>query len=138
MRRPPLTQRSELYRRTGGHRPRRQSKPRRLNVFFNNEWQKGRYLQVENLGFVEACEQRGIDVVKPQALFTSHLPEDPEEVPEGFDQSDSTIKGEITSEVDHPHFHERPVRDYTDFHASFPLHHELDCAKVLFKAVEVR
>lgn len=137
MRRPPLKERSPLYRRTGGHRPKQQTKPRRVIQRFNNEWQKGRYLEVENLGFVEACQQRGISVVKPQALFTSHLPEDPEALPEGFDEIEPTIKGEITNEVDHPNFHERPIRDYNPLHHSFPQRYELDCAKVLLKAVEV-
>jgi len=112
-------------------------KIRRVTQRFNNEWQKGRYLQVENLGFVEACQQRGINVVQPQDLFTSHLPEDPERVPEGFDQFEPTVKGEITNEVDHPHFHEQPIRDYNPLHHSFPLRYELDCAKVLLKTVEI-
>ena len=73
-RRPPLKERSVLYQRTGGHRPPRPIKTRAATKYFNNEWQKGRYLQVENLGFVEACEQRGIQVLKPEAIFTSHLP----------------------------------------------------------------
>ena len=74
VRRPPLKERSVLYQRTGGHRPPRPIKTRAATKYFNNEWQKGRYLQVENLGFVEACEQRGIQVLKPEAIFTSHLP----------------------------------------------------------------
>jgi len=124
-----------LYQRTGGHRPPRPIKTRNATKYFNNEWQKGRYLQVENLGFVEACEQRGIQVLKPEAIFTSHLPVDPEPVP--TDLGEPTVKGPFSSEQEHPYFHERPIRDYSLNGKSFPNQMELDCAKLLLKTVEV-
>jgi len=111
-------------------------KPRCVTKAFNNEWQEGRYLQVENLGFVEACQERGITVCQPKDIFTSHLPIDPELVPEGIDQIEPLVKGPIQTEQEHPHFHERPIRDYSVI-VGFPKLMQLECAKVLLKAVEV-
>lgn len=136
-RRPPLKERSALYRRTGGHRPTQMPKPRCVTKAFNNEWQKGRYLQVENLGFVEACQERGITVCKPEDIFTSHLPIDPENVPEDLHHIEPLVKGPIRTEQEHPYFHERPIRDYSTLAIGFPKGIQVECAKVLTKAVEV-
>ena len=40
----------------------RPNKPRKYVRLWNNKWQEGRYLEVENLGYVEACKERGIKV----------------------------------------------------------------------------
>ena len=37
-------------------------KDRKYVRLWNNKWQEGRYKEVENLGYVEACEERGIKV----------------------------------------------------------------------------
>ena len=41
-------------------------KARKYVRLWNNRWQEGRRREVVNLGYVEACEERGINVVGAQ------------------------------------------------------------------------
>ena len=38
-------------------------KERKYVRLWNNRWQEGRLRDIENLGYVEACEERGIQVL---------------------------------------------------------------------------
>jgi len=127
VRRPPL----EVPRKGPG--PKGPGKTRVVNTFFNNEWQENRYLTVKNVGLVEACQQRGIQVVKPEELFTPHLPEDPT-VSEDFEPPEPLIKGPYYNERDHPHFHERPAHCF-NAKSLFAQGQPLECAQVLLKTV---
>ena len=42
------------------------NKPRKYVRLWNNAWQKGRFVEVENKGYVEACKERGIKVMEPK------------------------------------------------------------------------
>ena len=44
-------------------------KDRKYVRLWNNKWQEGRYKEVENLGYVEACEERGIKVENIEVNF---------------------------------------------------------------------
>ena len=46
-------------------------KARPYERLWNNRWQVGRLREVENLGYVEACEERGINVVNAKVINTS-------------------------------------------------------------------
>ena len=128
-RRPPVT-----FKRAG-HGPSRDNKPRPRTRFFNNEWQENRYLTVKNLGFVESCQERGINVVEPQSLFTPHLPQDPTDY-SAFEGHQDVVKKPFEKEEEHPYYHERPAYSYLE-RTYFPKDQELDTAKVLLKTVQI-
>ena len=48
------------------HTLQKEPKARKYVRLWNNAWQKGRFVEVENKGYVEACEERGINVVEPE------------------------------------------------------------------------
>ena len=118
-----------------GHGPKKAVKTRNVTRFFNNEWQENRYMKVENIGMVEACQQRGIQVVKPEDLFTPHIPEDPQE-PVFRRPPEALIKGPIRNEQDHPHYHQRVCFDF-NWITHFPRGQELESAQLLLKTVQL-
>ena len=44
-------------------------KARKYVRLWNNAWQEGRFVKVANKGYVEACEERGIEVTEPKVLI---------------------------------------------------------------------
>ena len=49
-------------------------KARKYVRLWNNRWQEGRHREVLNLGYVEACNERGINVVDVKVfLFRNYF-----------------------------------------------------------------
>jgi len=111
----------------------RPPKPRKYVRLWNNKWQEGRYLEVENLGYVEACNERGIKVDSIEDVLSSHLPESPNIE---FDSSRNPNIKPYSNEKEHPYYHERPAYSYLA-RSYYPKYRQLDHAKALFKTVEV-
>jgi len=94
----------------GGPQLPRPLRPRKYDVFFNNKWQDGRLVTVPDLGYKDACIEKGIKVFKPSEIFTNYLPE--KKFITDFDFSRMPIMKGFDNPKDHPYYHERPAYTY--------------------------
>lgn len=113
----------------GGHTIPKHPKPRLYEQLFNNSWHLGRELKVPDLGYKEACLEKGLHVYKPEEIFSPHLPSSNEV----YDMNDLFSrfpkKGPFPTEADHPYYHERPAYLYSTG-TRLAENMELDQAKV--------
>jgi len=108
-------------------------KARKYVRLWNNRWHEGRMREVENLGYVEACKEKGIHVIDAKDTLSSHLPESPLL---DIDFSRDPRQKPIVDEKTHPYYHERPAYSFNE-RTYYPKHHQLNHAKALLKTVEV-
>jgi hypothetical protein len=98
---------------------------------FNNAWHLGRELKVPDLGYKDACLEKGLHVYKPEEIFTPHLPSSGEVYDLEGILSKNPERRAFKSETEHPYYHERPAYLYSTT-TRLVENMELDQAKVQF------